>query len=188
MDVAFHTTNDGKFREVREILAEFGIRVQRRSGPLPELQADSLEEVVRGKLAAVRRSRGYTLVEDSGLFLAALRGFPGVYSAYVYRTLGFDPLLEWLKSRPRDALFRTVAGVRRGTRTWFFEGETRGTIADRPRGSAGFGFDPIFVPEGSAETYAEMPPESKSRVSHRAKAMRAVGRMLHGSEPTVSKK
>ena len=178
MDVDFCTTNPGKLREARGILGEFGLRVHALRRRLPEPQADSLEEVVRAKLAAVPSRPRPWFVEDSGLFLDGLGGFPGVYSAYIYRIWGFDPILELLQRRPRSARFRTVAGVRRGRTVRYFVGECAGTIAERPRGSQGFGFDPIFIPSGSSRTFAEMAPAEKGAISHRGQALRAVGNFL----------
>jgi XTP/dITP diphosphohydrolase len=178
MDVRFVTSNEGKFREVRALLAPFGIRTVRVRRTLPEPQADGLARVVRAKLEALPPHRTPTIVEDSGLFIHALNGFPGVYSAHVYRIWGFGPLLELLRRRPRRAVFRTVAGVRRDGETRLFTGECDGRIALRAKGSGGFGFDPIFVPGGMGRTFAELPPSEKNLRSHRARAFRKVGRYL----------
>ena len=177
-DVTFVSTNPGKFREVRGLLAPFGVRVRWRRRKLPEPQAETLEEVVAAKLRAVRDIPGYVLVEDSGLFVPSLGGFPGVYSAHFLKTWKFGPLLELLRRRDRAAVFRTVAGLQRGRRYWTFVGEVTGTIASRPRGRQGFGYDPIFVPTGERRTFAEIPTERKNELSHRARAVVQVGRLL----------
>lgn len=177
-DVTFVSTNPGKFREVRDLLAPCGVRTRWRRRVLPEPQADTLEEVVAAKLAAVRDVPGYVLVEDSGLFIPSLHGFPGVYSAHFLKIWKFGPILELLEQRNRRAYFRTVAGVARGNRRWMFVGEVRGSIADRPRGHRGFGYDPIFVPTGGTRTFGEIAPEEKNRQSHRARAIRQVGQLL----------
>jgi XTP/dITP diphosphohydrolase len=173
--VTFVTSNPNKFLEVRGILRGYGLAVRRRSAELPELQADTLEAVVEGKLAAARGIPGIVLVEDSGIFLDALGGFPGVYSAYVYRTIGLAGVLRLLAGRPRGARFRTVAGVRWGRRRWSCVGEVRGRIALRPRGDGGFGYDPLFVPAGARATFAELARDDKDARSHRGRAFRAVG-------------
>ncbi|MGA7650269.1 MAG: non-canonical purine NTP pyrophosphatase, partial [Thermoplasmata archaeon] len=121
---------------------------------------------------------GYVLVEDSGLFIPSLRGFPGVYSAHFLKTWKFGPLLELLRLRDRRAYFRTVAGLQRGRRKWTFVGEVQGRIAERPRGRQGFGYDPIFIPEGGFRTFGEIPPAEKNELSHRALAIRQVGELL----------
>jgi XTP/dITP diphosphohydrolase len=183
MDVRFVSSNRNKFREVEGILRPFGIRTEWNRRVLPEPQADELEPVIRSKLAALPADGRTYLVEDSGLFLAGLDGFPGVYSAYIYRTIGLPGVLRLLAGRPRDAVFRTLAGVRHGRTVWWVAGESKGRIATRQKGTGGFGYDPIFVPEGEARTFAEMPLEEKNRLSHRGRAIRAAGARLARSRP-----
>jgi XTP/dITP diphosphohydrolase len=178
MEVRFVSSNAAKFREVRAILAPFGITTRWARRTLPEPQAEDLLTVARAKTRALPSAGGPWIVEDSGLFIEPLGGFPGVYSAYAYRTLGIARIARLVGVGPRRAVFRTVAGVRTGRSTWFATGETRGTIAARPRGHDGFGYDPIFVPDGASRTFAQLPPEEKNRLSHRGRAFRAVGRRL----------
>lgn len=182
-DLTFVSTNPGKYREVAAVLRPYGVRVRWKRRPLPEPQAETLEEVVAAKLDAVRDVPGLVLVEDSGLFIPSLAGFPGVYSAHFLKIWKFEPILELLRHRNRAACFRTVAGLQRGRRRAFFVGEVAGTIAARPRGRNGFGYDPIFVPLGWGRTFAEVPAESKNDVSHRARALQKVGAALAGGRP-----
>jgi len=181
LDVTFVSSNPGKFREVRDVLAPFGVRARWKRRTLPEPQARNLEEVVAAKLDAVRDVPGYVLVEDSGLFVPSLHGFPGVYSAHFLEIWRFGPLYELLRNRPRSAYFRTVAGVRHGRQRWTFAGEVHGAIAASPAGRHGFGYDPIFVPTGWRQTFGEVPAERKNAISHRARAFRKVGRFLSKS-------
>jgi len=178
IDVTFVSTNPGKFREVRDVLRPYGLRARWKRRTLPEPQAPTLEEVVRSKLHAVSDLPGNVLVEDSGLFIPSLAGFPGVYSAHFLEVWGFGPILELLRRRPRGAYFRTVAGLQSGRRRRFFVGEVRGAIARRPAGLGGFGYDPIFVPTGWSRTFAEGTAEEKNAISHRARAVRQVGEAL----------
>jgi len=178
IDVTFVSTNAGKFREVRDLLRPYGVRVRWKRRALPEPQAEALSDVVDSKLDAVRDVPGYVLVEDSGLFVPSLGGFPGVYSAHFLKLWGFGPLFELLKHRDRRAYFQTVAGLQRGRRRWTFVGEVRGSIATRPAGTHGFGYDPIFIPRGSDRTFAQLPHEAKNAISHRARAVHKVGRTL----------
>jgi len=180
-DVTFVSTNPGKAREVRALLAPYGVRTHWRRRTLPEPQAETLEEVVVAKLAAVDDVPGIVVVEDSGLFIPSLHGFPGVYSAHFLASWRFGPVLELLRHRDRRAFFRTVAGVRRGRRRTFYRGEVWGSIARGPAGRNGFGYDPIFVPTGWRRTLAEVSPEEKNAVSHRARAFEKVGRALSRS-------
>ncbi len=162
------------------MLAGYGLRVRWQRRTLPEPQAESLKEVVRSKLDAVRTIPGTVLVEDSGLFVPSLQGFPGVYSAPILKLWGFGPLLELLRSRPRAAYFEAVAGVRAGGTVRYFSSRVHGTIAKAARGHHGFGYDPIFVPTGWSRTFAEGSPEAKNAISHRGRAIRKVGRFLAG--------
>jgi XTP/dITP diphosphohydrolase len=191
IDVTFVSTNRGKYREVRDVLRPYGVRVRWVERKLPEPQAEDLEEVLHAKLDAVRDLRGYVLVEDSGLFIPALRDFPGVYSAHFLRIWRFEPIFQLLRGRRRSARFRTVAGLRNGRRRWKFAGEVRGKIALRAAGRRGFGYDPIFVPDGWDRTFAEGTVEEKNAISHRARAMRQVGEHLarvarRGSSPRLA--
>jgi XTP/dITP diphosphohydrolase len=172
------TSNPGKHREIIALMAPYGITVRRISEELPEPQADSLEPVVLAKLSAASELPGWVLVEDSGIFLEGLGGFPGVYSAYAYRTLGLAGVLRLLRGRPRGAVFRTVAGLRRGAARWLTRGSVRGRVALRARGVNGFGYDPIFIPAEQNRTFAEMDATEKDRYSHRGRAIRAAARRI----------
>lgn len=178
VDVEFVSSNPGKVREVRRLLAPYGIRVRWLRRRLPEPQAPTLEAVARSKLNAVADRPGWVLVEDSGLFIPSLGGFPGVYSAHILEIWGFGPILELLRRRGRTAEFRTVAALSRDRTSRLFSGVLRGSIAHRAAGRHGFGYDPIFRPARSRSTLAELPLEAKNVLSHRARAMRKVGAFL----------
>jgi XTP/dITP diphosphohydrolase len=178
VEVAFVTTNPGKFREAREILRPYGVRLTWVRRPLTEPQSDDLVEVARSKSLAVRGLRGYVLVEDSGLFVRSLQGFPGVYSAHFLKIWGFPPLFELLRRRPRAAVFRSVAVLRQGRTCRTFVGEVQGKVARRASGDHGFGYDPVFVPRGYRSTFGQLPTIVKNAISHRARAMAQVGEFL----------
>ena len=155
----FATSNPGKLEEARMILAPFGLSVEQYDGKGVEIQADTTSEVAafasRGASLAADRP---VLVEDAGLFVEPLKGFPGPFSAYVFKTIGVAGIIALLRSSPpgrgRDRAARFVSSLAycepRGE-PWLFEGSVRGTITKRPRGKKGFGFDPVFVPDGSAQ-------------------------------------
>jgi XTP/dITP diphosphohydrolase len=118
-------------------------------------------------------------VEDAGLFISRLSGFPGPYSAYVYKTIHNDGILKLLEgSKERDAKFQSVIGYcdqETVCEPIFFEGVVNGeiTLTERKeQGKSGFGFDPIFEPSGIEKTFAEMTIIEKNRYSHRAMAIR----------------
>ncbi|HEX9340931.1 MAG TPA: XTP/dITP diphosphatase [Thermoplasmata archaeon] len=180
--IAFVTTNEGKFREVSAKLLEASIRIVREDRTYPEIQTDRLEKVVRFAATVLDdQIRGDYLIDDSGLFVDHLGGFPGVYSAYVYKRLGCAGILRLVdRASDRGAAFQTVFLLRQGGDHEVFHGETRGTIADRERGAGGFGFDPIFVPDGASKTFGEMSLVEKNAVSHRARAADALVTHLRG--------
>ena len=180
VDVAFVTTNGGKFREAQAILRPYGVRLRWVKRALVEPQSDDLASVARWKAASVRGIRGYVLVEDSGLFVRSLHGFPGVYSAHILKIWGFPPLLELVRRRRRDAVFRSAAALRHGRSIRVFVGEVEGQLARRASGRHGFGYDPIFVPRGFRTTFGALPESVKNSLSHRARSMAQVGTYLAG--------
>jgi len=176
MKVRFVTTNAGKFREARAMLEPAGIALERVDRPYPEVQADRLADVVAFAAEGLAEQvEPPWLIDDSGLFVDALRGFPGAYSSYVFRTIGPRGILRLLRgSTTRAARFETAFLYHDGTSPLAFRGRCRGTIAQAERGSGGFGFDPIFMPSGSTKTFGEMSVAEKNRLSHRAQAAAAL--------------
>jgi len=181
--IQFITTNEGKFKEVFDKMLERGIRIERVDRGYPEIQADSLEKVVRfGATVLDDQIPGDYLIDDSGLFIDALSGFPGPYSAYAFKRLGLAGILKLMAgAKVRAAAFETILLLRRKGEHHTFRGEVRGTIEDAERGKAGFGFDPIFLPEGETKTFGEMTLKEKNLHSHRARAVDALLDFLVGS-------
>jgi XTP/dITP diphosphohydrolase len=177
--VFFATGNIHKFNEARSILTGLDIAVGMLRVKGTEIQSDSLREIAQASaLDAFKRCGLPVIVEDAGLFIDALKGFPGPYAAYAYKTIGNKGLLKLLKGvENRKARFQSAIAYcdSEAKAPVVFEGEAEGEItAEERRGSgkAGFGFDPIFKPNGSAKTFAEMTLEEKNGFSHRAKAIR----------------
>jgi len=175
----FATGNINKFNEARKILAEYGIAVGMLKVKSLEIQSDSLEEIARASvLDAFEKCRLPLIVEDAGLFVEVLNGFPGPYAAYVYRTIGNKGLLQLMENEEnRKARFRsTIAYYTSGLGSpVLFSGEVEGVMVrevHRGNGLSGFGFDPIFKPINSDRTFAEMSLTEKNRYSHRADALR----------------
>ena len=173
MRLRFITGNDNKVKEAQERLRELGFEVvQDNLGP-PEVQADTLEEVAlfSAKWVAERSSLPFFL-EDAGFFVHALNGFPGVYSAYVFDTIGYEGILKLMvNENDRGAHFAAVIVYFDGEEFHTFRGEVKGIVSRDARGNNGFGYDPIFIPEGEERTFAEMSPQEKSRMSHRGRAL-----------------
>ncbi len=183
MRILFSTGNMGKLKEVSALFAGLGHDVIQLDGDCPEIQADTLEEVVEACLKWLwERHRQPVMIDDSGLFIDTLKGFPGVYSAYVYRTLGNPGILKLMDKVPdRGAEFRCCAGfVDASGRITLRSGVSRGIIIGEMRGSGGFGFDPVFRPEGETETFAELDLGTKNKLSHRGKAFTLLAQTLSG--------
>lgn len=175
--IYFVTSNKGKHAEARAIFADL---VQKDIG-YTEIQADSLEEVAAyGIKEVAARLDGPVMIEDAGLFVEALQGFPGVYSAYVQRTVGNVGILKLMEGvENRNAHFKSVvAYVEPGMEPAFFTGEVHGQIGFEKRGQRGFGYDPIFY-VGDV-SLGEMEIAEKNRISHRAASMMALKSWLEG--------
>ena len=187
--LVFATNNLHKLEEVRDILGgSFRIASLKEIGCIDDIPetADTLEGYALQKARYVKDKFGYDcFADDTGLEVEALGGAPGVFSAR-YAGLGHDSeanmrkLLKELEGKTnRQAQFRTVVALLLEGREYTFEGIVRGTILTERRGTAGFGYDPVFVPEGYAETFAEMGSEEKNRISHRARAVQKLADFLH---------
>jgi XTP/dITP diphosphohydrolase len=174
----FVTGNRYKFEEIARLLRR---EVTMASIPYPEIQTDTLEEVATFGLTHLAGSiDGSFFVEDSGLFIDALLGFPGVYSAYVSKTIGNEGILHLLADvHDRRAHFKSVIGYFDGE-FHVFCGVCKGSIAETLRGTGGFGYDPIFIPNGDDRTFAEMATDEKNRYSHRGRAAQKFIEYLEG--------
>ena len=177
--IVFATNNAHKLEEVAAILGEnyevLSLREIGCEADIPET-ADTFAGNALQKAHYVKEHFGYDcFADDSGLEVDALDGAPGVYSAR-YSGGGSEEnmtkLLHNLTGKSeRGAQFRTVIALLIGEDTRLFEGIVRGSIIEERRGEGGFGYDPIFVPEGYDKTFAELGSEVKNRISHRAQAV-----------------
>jgi non-canonical purine NTP pyrophosphatase (RdgB/HAM1 family) len=180
--LVFVTSNPGKLREARRFL---GVDLKAEALDLPEIQSQSFEEVVRAKAREAARRLGVpVLVEDSGLELHAWGGFPGPFTKWITMgALGQAGLAQMLDSFPdrRATAVSAFAVARPGQKEsdiLIATGRVDGHIAERPRGTNGFGWDVLFIPDGDTRTYAEMSGEEKDRDSHRARALTALRKIL----------
>lgn len=175
MKIVLVTSNQGKLREFRSALASQGVEVEHSSEDCDEIQADTLQEVVLNCLVQLK-AKGLRdfVIDDSGLFIDSLKGFPGVYSSYALRTLGLDGTLKLLEGvDDRKAHFECCIGAVIEGQEFTVTGRCDGHIAASASGAEGFGFDPIFVPSGYDRSFAEISIEEKNRISHRGKAVQA---------------
>lgn len=171
------TSNIHKFHEARRVLSEHKIATAMlKTIGAVEIQDDNIENVAKASAVdAVKKCNLPIIVEDAGLFIEALKGFPGPYSSYVYRTIGNDGILKLMENvANRNAYFKSVIAFLSPEidGPLCFGGEVKGKIVKEQQGSLGFGFDPIFQPYGSLKTFAEMTVEGKNQCSHRALAFR----------------
>ena len=170
----FITSNKGKVREAAEKLRPLGFSVVQKDLGYPEAQADSLEEVAQQGIEYIQaKFHKAFMLEDAGLFIDALQGFPGVYSKYVFFTIGLPGILRLLDGMEnRTAVFRSVYVYSEpGKKPAMVVGECTGMISTKPRGQHGFGYDPLFIPKGVEKTFGEMTIDEKNKFSHRAKAL-----------------
>lgn len=190
--VVLGTKNADKLRELQGLMKGARVRVL----SLKDFPAcrDVVEDKRTFAANAAKKARAYsrhtrylTLADDSGLMVSTLNGKPGVYSArfagkgctYQDNNRKLLSLLEGLPIARRKAKFVCVIAVyHNGRRVGQVRGECVGTIARQARGSHGFGYDPVFLPHGFKETYAELGPKIKNRISHRAKALLAAKKVL----------
>ena len=175
--IFFATNNINKFNEARKILGRYKIAVGMIRVKTLEIQSESLEEIAKTSAIHAFKQCGLPLiVEDAGLFVEALNGFPGPYSSYVYKTIGNEGLLKLMeKNANRKAKFQSVVAYfsEELDAPICFKGEVVGEITQEPRREShfGFGFDPIFKPVNSKKTFAEMSIAEKNKYSHRARAL-----------------
>ena len=171
MNIIFITTNANKVKEAKEVLKDFDILQVDKE--YPEIQSASSEDVVLYALEHLREKEPF-MIEDTSLYIQSLNGFPGPFASYAQKTIGNNGILRLMEGlNDRRAFFETCVGLRFNGTT-IFKGRCNGHIALRPQGKSGFGFDPVFVPEGSGKTFAEMSVEEKNSVSHRSKAFMAL--------------
>ena len=177
------TSNPGKVAEFQKAFADMGIEMEHARIPYDEIQTSDLEEVVRKGMEEIR-SKGITnfIIDDSGMFVNALKGFPGVYSAYGQKTIGNDGILKLMEGvEDRSAVFKCCIGCDIDGRTIIVTGTCDGYILDSARGHEGFGYDPIFSPDGK-RSFAEIGIEEKNRISHRGNAIELLRRELQSDK------
>jgi len=175
-EILFVTGNTHKLEEANQALSKFGMRLRMADVEKVEIQADGLGAIASyaARVAADKSGR-QVVCEDSGLFIGALGGFPGPYSSYAFKTIGCRGILRLMGGMAdRGGCFESaVSYCAPGGDPLTFTGSSEGRISEEIRGSAGFGFDPIFIPTaGDGRTFAEMDTTEKGRLSHRGEAFR----------------
>ncbi len=186
------TGNPGKVRELRELLAPASAALKSLSefsniAEVPETGSTFMENAEMKAAGYARQTGLWSLADDSGLSVDALGGLPGVLSARYGGDVAFDRKMELLlsamndtKDKRRSARFTCAMALcdQSGTIRAHVEGLCEGIIAARPRGNGGFGYDPIFVPNGFESTFGELSAEIKAEISHRSLAAAKIMRYL----------
>ena len=168
-DLLFASSNIHKFKETKVILESFDISIQFFKLNLEEIQSNSIKEIALKKAQnAFSKCKKPLIVEDDGLYIDSLGGFPGPYSSYVHKTIGNQGILDLLKKN-RGAKF--ISNITYCDKSSFkcFEGKLSGTISKSEKGK-GWGFDPIFIPKNLKKTFGEL--NDKNNFSHRYKALK----------------
>lgn len=191
--IVFATANVHKLKEVREMLGD-GFKIVSLTDidfheDIPET-GDTLEENASIKSHYILdRYNIDCFADDTGLEVDALGGAPGVYSArYAGENATYDDNVDKLLSElngvtQREARFRTVISLLLDGKEYFFDGSVEGHIIDHKLGSGGFGYDPVFIPDGFDKTFSEMAPETKNAISHRGRAIRRLADFLKSNFP-----
>ena len=173
MEPIFVTGNDHKYQEATTLFNGIGMSLGREDLGYPEIQADTLEEIAEEGISwCMEKLKKPCFIEDAGIFIDALKGFPGPYSKYVFQTIGNEGILRLLEGETvRRATFRSVIAYHDGEDKHLFVGETVGSIANEALGRRGFGYDPLFIPGDYDKTFAQMGTEYKNKLSHRGKSL-----------------
>ncbi len=180
MELVFATHNKNKLKEIQTLVPDniqlLSLTDIQCHEPIPETK-NTLKGNAKLKADYVTKNYGLPcFADDTGLLVKSLNDAPGVFSARYAgpennAEANMDKLLQNLKNKPdRSARFKTVIALNLGGKTFFFDGTVTGEILTQKKGQDGFGYDPIFKPDGYEKTFAELPLEIKNKISHRGKA------------------
>lgn len=169
-DVLFVSSNKNKFNEAKNILSKNGINLGFFKSSLREIQAESIKEIASLKVdEAYRQCNKPVIVEDAGLFVESLNGFPGPFSSYVFKTIGNSGILRLVKTNRKAKFQSVVAYCDNKYGVVLFDAKVEGKISKNSKGK-GWGYDPIFILNGQNKTYAML--SNKNEISHRYKALK----------------
>ena len=171
-ELSFATSNENKFQEAERILSNLGVQINFFKTTLEEIQSDNLSDIAQQKaINAYNRIQKPVIIEDDGLFINSLDGFPGPYSSYAYDTIGNKGIMNLLgNSKVRDAKFVSIiAYCDESFYPKLFESSIPGKISSVIE-EGGWGYDPIFIPAGESKPYANV--SDKEKFSHRAASLK----------------
>lgn len=166
------TQNEHKLKELIPLFRKYNVDFDTTSLEKHEIRSEDIEEIARvAAKVAFESLHKPVVVDDTGFFVDSLNGFPGSYAAIVLKSIGYQGILQLMAGKEeRSSKFKTAVGYCDSQQLESFVGTMSGTIAFEPAGEGGFGYDPIFVPDGFSRTYAELTLDEKVSVSHRTKA------------------
>ena len=168
-DLFFVSSNSHKYQEVKNILDSFGIKLRFIKLNLEEIQSNSLKDIALKKARdAFSKCKKPVIIEDDGLFINSLNGFPGPYSSFVFDTIGNKGILNLLKQN-REAKFVSMITYCDKKILQSFSAKVDGVISKHIKGQ-GWGYDPIFILKNNKQTFAEL--KNKNELSHRYKALK----------------
>lgn len=174
-DLVVVTTNTGKIEELNDIL---GTNHKVSSIDVPEIQSLDLDEVITAKAkAAYQKIKKPVLVTDVSLEIEGLNGLPGPFVKFFLKTLGAEKTVKLTKGSRRTKVTDAVA-IYDGKTLKVFKGSVNGKVIPKARGTQGFGFDFVFVPDGYSKTWSQMPSSVKNNISHRALALKKLKKFL----------
>ncbi|MFT6071015.1 MAG: XTP/dITP diphosphohydrolase [Bacteriovoracaceae bacterium] len=185
-EVYFVSRNHGKIEETVKLLEPFGIIAKPFEKKIEELQTDDMSLIVKDKLyKAFEMTRRPILVEHTGLELSELNGFPGGLTQIFWKKITSDEsdlenFTKLFGQNSQTVIARSYVGFCDGKKTFFYEGSINGTVSSEPRGSDGFQWDMIFIPEGQSLTFAEMGQDEKNKISMRKKALESFAKDQQG--------
>ena len=171
-ELFFVSSNENKFQETERILSNFGMQINFFKTTLEEIQSNDLNDIAEQKaINAYEIVKKPVIIEDDGLFIDSLNGFPGPYSSYVYDTIGNKGIMNLLENcETRDAKFVSIiAYCDSDCDVKLFESSIPGKISSIIE-KGGWGYDPIFIPDGESKTYANV--SDKDKLSHRAASLK----------------
>lgn len=175
-DLTVVTTSAHKLAEINQIL---GTKHKVSKIDIPEIQSLDLNEVITAKAKeAYNRIKKPVLVEDISFEIKALNGLPGTFIKFFLEKVGTEGTVKLIGGRKTDTTVTAAVAIYNGKDLKIFKGKVHGTLSKKDKGSGGFGFDKVFIPEGHTKTYAQMSSNLKNQISHRAKALKKVKRHL----------
>jgi len=178
--IIFLTGNVRKLNEAKKIIGnEVDVNILNKKIDLDEIQSTNVKDIIEKKIVdAYKKINKPVFCEDTGLYIKNLNNFPGALIKFYYEYVGNKKITKF--SGGSKAYAETIIGYTEdGKKTSFYSGIVRGTISKKPKGKKGFGWDPIFIPNNSNKTFAEMDGEEKNNISMRYKAFKKFKKFLN---------